>query len=283
MYGPRIITRSISARRAPDKYGNSWQYNPRSDHHSKVACWAILFDLLLCCEALRRHAEAAAVGFGINHEMRDFRTNRKKNLDLVICSPGAGAVESPATFAELAEKYGIQLSGEEARLLEHMPLLREAPVGGVMMALEAKAAMTEHSKARPRLHDELDSSHATVHGAVENAIAVGLVMVNAGGTFVSPERNKFGLRTRRPVVTNHTQPKAAQGILQKVLEIRRRERIQDVGFDALGAIIVNCPNDGSAVEIVDGQYPEVAAGQLLNYEGMIHRIGQLYASRFATG
>ena len=84
MYGPDILVRTLSQTSRADRYGNAWQYHSRSDHHSKVACWAILFDLLVKCPLLRRHVDDGLVGFGINHEMRDFVHDRKKNLDVVL-------------------------------------------------------------------------------------------------------------------------------------------------------------------------------------------------------
>ena len=49
MDGPGILARSMSTPRITDKFGNAWQYHSRSDQHSKVACWALLFDLLHQC------------------------------------------------------------------------------------------------------------------------------------------------------------------------------------------------------------------------------------------
>ena len=46
--------------------------------------------------------------------------------------------------------------------------------------------MTAHGKALPRLHDELNSSHLTIHGASDYAIAAAFALVNAAATFVSP-------------------------------------------------------------------------------------------------
>src|SRR5689334_14531733 len=86
MYGPGILVRTLSKLTRTDRYGNHWQYHSRSDHHSKVACWGIVFDLLKACPLLRRHVESGRVHFGINHEMRDFVNDRKKNLDLVLCT-----------------------------------------------------------------------------------------------------------------------------------------------------------------------------------------------------
>ena len=76
----------------------------------------------------------------------------------------------------------------------------------MLLALEAKACMTEHGKARPRLYDELSSSHLTVHGANDAAIAAAFVMVNAATSFISPDRNKWDLSRHDPVVNEHRQP-----------------------------------------------------------------------------
>jgi hypothetical protein len=46
MHGPEVLVRSLSAVTRADRYGNRWQYHSRSGHHSKIACWGIVFDLL---------------------------------------------------------------------------------------------------------------------------------------------------------------------------------------------------------------------------------------------
>lgn len=120
---------------------------------------------------LRRHAESGAVCFGINHEMRDFVHDRKKNLDLVLCTP-AGATTTE-TLASMGRSYQIELTDEERGAFDALPQLVRAPVGSVIMALEAKACMTAHQRALPRLYDELNSAHLTVHGASDQAVAVG--------------------------------------------------------------------------------------------------------------
>src|ERR1700760_3508847 len=88
MDGPDILVRSMTAARIPDRFGNQWQYHSRSDHHSKVVCWAAMFDLLNTSALLRAHVTDGKVIFGVNHTMRDFKTRRKKDLDLVIARPG---------------------------------------------------------------------------------------------------------------------------------------------------------------------------------------------------
>ncbi len=79
MRGLEIIARSMSLATSgspggrPYQHGNAWQYHPCSDRHSKIACWALMFDLLCESEPLRAHIAAGKVAIGINHEMRDAR------------------------------------------------------------------------------------------------------------------------------------------------------------------------------------------------------------------
>jgi hypothetical protein len=90
----------------------------------------------------------------------------------------------------MVEQYEIDLEPAERTELEALPVLRRAPVGSVLTALEAKACMTAHQRALPRLYDELNSSHLTVHGATDHAIAAGFAMVNLASRYLSPDRNR---------------------------------------------------------------------------------------------
>lgn len=275
MHGPAILARTLTV---PTRKGQGlWQYHPRSDHHSKVACWGILFDLLQHSKLLREHVASGRLVFGINHEMRDFRTGRKKDLDLVLARPGTGTTKKPLTFRALVEKWSILLDPEERRILENLPDARQHSVGAVHLALEAKACMTEHQKARPRLYDELNSSHDAVHGSAEMAIAAGFVMINIAEQFVSPERNKFDGLVR---VTKHKQPRVTESVIEKVLEIPRRATTSAQGFDALAIVVIDCTNDSlTPVRIIEAP-PAPEAGSTVHYDSMIARVVQLYESRF---
>ncbi len=154
MVGREIIARSMSIPTVPKRGKLKWQYHPRSDQHSKVVCWAILLDLLAESEELRNDARAGRSAFGINHTMRDFTNDRKKKLDLVVCRPKPGGPKKRTTFRSLVKKYLIELTDSEMKLLNGLPDLEVRPVGTVLIALEAKAAMTEFGKARPRLYSE---------------------------------------------------------------------------------------------------------------------------------
>lgn len=281
LLGPAIIARALSQRNMKDAYGNRWQYHSRSDHHSKVACWCLLLDVLSGCPSLQRSVTAGRVGFGINHEMRDFRNDRRKNLDLVLCTPADGARPGPS-FASLSTHYRIPLTAEEKRALDALPPLHRVPVGGVQLAVEAKAAMTEHVKALPRLYDELNSSHLAIHGSADHAIAAGLVLINVSATFVSPDRNRHRIGRRKATVTRHDPHKAAARTVGKLREIPRRTQPNVDGFDAMGVLLVELCNDGSPVRLWL-EPPAPGPLDILNYGQMVSRVTSLYAARFAAG
>jgi hypothetical protein len=284
MDGPDIVAHTLSWPAIPDKFGNVWQYHPRSDRHSKVACWAVFFDLLQNSALLRRHVTDGKVVFGVNHEMSDFKTRRRKKLDLVVARPGTtptgGTAGRARTITELGGKIGVRLSPQQQANLAALPPAVEGPVGSVLIALEAKATMTEHGKARPRLYDELNSSHLTIHGAADQAIAVGFVMLNAASTFISPDRNKFDLSTQPPILNEHKQPAATEVVEAKVRELPRRTRPGEEGFDSLGIVVVHCRNDGTPITVVSGP-PAPTPNDLFHYDSMIRRAVQQYDFLYA--
>lgn len=276
MHGPEILVRTLSSSTRHDKSGNSWQYHSRSDHHSKVACWGVVFDLLANTPLLQRHVEAGVVRFGINHEMRDFVHDRKKNLDLVLCTQGGNLANE--TLASIASEYHIALTDTERATLEKLPPLCRAPVGSVLMALEAKACMTAHQRALPRLYDELNSSHLTVHGSSDQAIAVGFTMVNISDRYLSPDLNKKN-RATDPEWSKHRQPRDAQLAIDKIKQLPRRAKVGDVGYDALSIVVVDLPNDGTAVKLIENS-PAPQKGDIYHYDTMIARLSGIYATRF---
>ena len=241
----------------------------------------MLFDLLRESPALAGNVAQGKVGFGINHEMREFRTGRKKNLDLVLCTPGAVGTRKELTFVELAANFELNLSPAERKELAKLPPLRRVPVGTVHLALEAKACMTAHIKALPRLYDELNSSHAVIHGAADFTIAAGFAMVNISDTFISPDRNRRKIGRRAPEVTTHRQPADTIRTIDKLKEIPRRVTQNADGFDALGIVVVRMPNDGSPVGLVSAP-PAPAESEPWHYDQMVRRMASLYATKFGN-
>lgn len=291
MLGPDIIARAISQVRAYGPRSRLWQYHSRSDYHSKASCWAIMLDLLIACELLQQHVTDGKVGFGLNHEMRDFYNNKKKDLDLVICRPHASA--SPVyqysqalrrqikSFADLGAHLKLPLTSAESTVLAKLPTLPIVPVGMVHIALEAKAAMTEFSKAESRLFSELDSSISVINGHAQHAIAGALVMVNVANEFISPILNDGSYNTAPTRVTQHrNQPKPAQSVIETIKQLRRRSSDRERGFDAIGVIVVEMKNDGSACRIVTAP-PALPPSDSLHYDQMIARASAAYSQRFA--
>lgn len=286
MRGPDIIARSMSVATTGSpggkrfQHGNAWQYHPRSDRHSKIACWALMFDLVENCALLRSHVETGRVAVGINHAMRDFARNRAKNLDLVICTT-AGAAPKGGTFAQLVKPYTIVLSDDDRQALDRLPAMPLAAPATVLLALEAKACMTEFGKARPRLYDELNSSHLTIHGDTDGAIAAGFALVNAADSFVSPIRNPWPLAEHETLVSVHNQPKNLCSVAAKLAELPRRARAGEEGFDAFAISVIDCPNDGRPVRVERGAagryYPEI-----YDYGQTIGRLAHIYATRFSS-
>jgi hypothetical protein len=284
MDGPEILARTMTATRIPDQFGNLWQYHPRSDRHSKVACWAAFFDLLGTSALLRKHIAEGKVTFGVNHTMRDFKTRRKKDLDLVIARPGTEESNRAAydrTLKSLAFHYGVVLTEAQADRRDRLPNARSGPVGNVLIALEAKACMTKFASSRPRLYDELNSSHLTIHGASAQAVAAALVTINRSPVLVSPDRNRVNLEGRDPDIKSFNQPQGAASIVEKITEIPRRSGTNDEGFDSIGIVMLYCRNDGSDISVVNDP-PAPEPSDDFHYDQMIRRLGHIYDSRFQT-
>jgi hypothetical protein len=277
--GPEIIARTLSVVRPFGPSKQMLQYHSRSDHHSKLCCWAIAFDLLTTSSLLRQHVADGKVCIGVNHTMVDFKTSRKKDLDLVIAKPAADykVATHTVTLAEIGESIGVVLTPEEQAAFAALPPIERQPVGSVLVALEAKACATEHKKSESRMFDELNSSQATIHGAADQAVAVGLAVVNIADTFISPGRQGAG----QPLVVNkHNQPVATGSLIAKLRELPRRSAPGESGFDALGIMVIVLVNDGSPVTL-HTKPPAPQPGDQDTYAQMVMRAASLYDYRFS--
>jgi hypothetical protein len=220
------------------------------------------------------------VCIGVNHTMVDFKTSRKKDLDLVIARPAADQrpTKNVVTLLDIGESIGVQLTDNERAEFMALPSVERRMVGSVLVALEAKAAATAHNKAESRMFDELNSSQATIHGAADQAVAVGLAVVNISETFLSPGRQGTG---PTPVMNWHKQPVATESLIAKLRELPRRSGTGEMGFDALGIMIIALANDGSPVTIHTGP-PAPQPGEPDTYAAMVMRAASLYDYRFST-
>lgn len=280
MIGEQLLVDSLSTRTVTDSFDNRWQYHSRSDAHSKAICWGMLFDIISESPVVREQIRTGRIGFGINHEMVDGTNNRKKRLDLVLCVPRSSSSPSDvASFSELAAKWGLNLSDGVQRTLQSFPVLRRAEVGRVVLAVEAKACMTAHSKARPRLYDELASAHQCINGASSDAVAIGHVVVNASERFFSSDKNKRPRAFEEPVESMHRQPDDAQRTIEKLAELPIRSDAARSGYDGLAVTVIDFANDGTPARLVR-RAPAPPDGDARHYESVVHRVAGIYNSRF---
>lgn len=280
-----VATNSVlrSGVNKPFKHNRKWQYHPRSDRHSQTACWAIMFDLLQHCSLLQSHVISGKVGFGINHAVLNVATGKSKDLDLVIqrintAEPQRNRTSGPTNFAELGDAIGMELTNQERSILYSLPEVRllDSPNAPVLMALETKAAMTEHGKCRPRLFDEFNSSHSLVHGSSTTAISAGWAIINTSSKFVSPLRNPFPIGALPEDITVHKND-AAERLARALTRLPIATSINPIGFDALGFTMISCVNDGSPITKDTTSYVPRGAG----YSQFLSNLEQLYSTRFS--
>ena len=196
-----------------------------------------------------------------------------------MARPDGPVPDDAPTFKDLAEHDGVTLTDLERGVLDALPEIRVARVGAVLIALEAKACMTAHIKALPRLYDELNSSHLCVHGASRSALAIGYVLINSAPSFASSVTNNYSLLERALELNLHNQPHDTERVIRKISEIPRRSASSEVGFDGVGISIIDFRNDGGDVAIVSGA-PAPAHGDPFDYGGMIVRMANEYDTTF---
>jgi hypothetical protein len=273
MLGPQILARTISNAAARGKTTKAWQYHSRSDAHSKVACWTTLFDLVLGCDVLRNAAGKGQIGFRINHVMVG---PINKTLDLVLTRvPPNRKAATRGSFAGLVEQYGIVLTEQDRAVLASLPAIEQEridDVSEVVLALEAKACMTEHIKSLPRLHAEILATGYLAKRAAPRCILASYSLVNAATSFTTPSGSGK--------VNHHSQPNdAAQVVRMLSTAIPRVGEMGSFGFDAIGVTVLDCRNDGSPVTVID-KAPAPSNTDHVHYAWMISSLCSEYRARF---
>jgi hypothetical protein len=262
MRGPTILARSMSIATRRGKSPVAWQYHPRSDSHSKIACWTLLFDLLLECDVAREVAGRGRLGFRINHRLVG---SISKTLDLVltVVQPARTAAKRK-TFAELADALGVVLDDADKVALDSLPAIYEEladDVSEVAIVVEAKACMTDHVGALPRLHAEILATGYLAKLAAPHCISVLYSLVNSSPTFVSP--------AGKGAVNRHNQPADASRVAQMIgTAIPAASNNNQYGYDAVGMTFVDCRNDGSPVTVVQTS-PAPKRSDHTHYERML--------------
>lgn len=273
MVGPTILARAMTTATSRGIGAHSWQYHSRSDTHSKIACWTVLFDLLIECDVLKQHAVEERIAFGINHEMVG---PINKTLDLVVLAVQPNRTGAKrATFAEVGSKYGISLSDTEKAILGDLPVVHQDAsddISEVAIALEAKACMTAHLKSMPRLHAEILATGYLAKRAAPRCISVSYSLVNTADTFLSPGK---------AIANRHKQPEDARRVVQMLsTAIPLAREGNGYGYDVIGVTTIDCKNDGSPVTLSTSNPAAPTTGDHFHYERMIRSICAEYRARF---
>jgi hypothetical protein len=274
MRGPEILARTMSV---PSRRGGSkraWQYHSRSDSHSKLACWTLMFDLLLECDVIRQAAAAGRLGFGINRVMVG---PINKTLDLVLTViPPERAARSRRDFSSLATSLGVLLTAEDRLQLEALPALIEdhkADVSEIAIAVEAKACMTEHVKSLPRLHAEILATGYLAKRAAPRCITVSYSLVNCAPSFVSP--------SGAGKLNRHQPEDFARRVVNMISSaVPMVGDTLTYGYDVIGITAISCLNDGSPVKIIENSAVGPARSEHTHYERMVRGICSEYRARF---
>lgn len=273
--GPQILARTMSVARSKGKSKTEWQYHSRSDHHSKVACWCVVFDMLECCDIFHRDAAGGAISVAVNHLMTG---PINKTLDLVVCRPTPRKPGSRRkTFRDLASKFQIVLSEQEKERLDALPPVMvegKDDVSEVLVALEAKACMTKHTGSIPRLHAEILATGFLAKQAVRSCLTVSHTVINAAPYFITPSKgHKKNL---------HNQPTDVKSVIDMIVKgIPKASSFSHLGYDAVGITLLDCRNDGSPVELVDAA-PAPTTTDFFQYQRMLRTICSEYRSRFSS-
>ena len=229
------------------------QYDSRSDLHSKVACWCLLFDLLEHARngpggpyQLWQDVSDGRLGFRTNHKL--IGTTLSKKLDLVVCEV-APTAPLGRHFVDIASELDIRIEDASDKAL--FQSLRSAKfhevgpdhVGNARIVVEAKAAMSDLVGAMPRLYGEILASGFVARDAQDargtpKMVMASLNLVNTSLDFLASTNGKM----------RHNGPGDAQRLSKMLADafrvglVSKAHRGQGV-FDAVGITPVVCVND----------------------------------------
>jgi hypothetical protein len=250
---PERFAAWLQQHRHPDlRCGWDYNYHSRSDSHSEALCEMVIQDLLYESELMRDHAVQGKIAAALDRKFESPKTGKKKKLDLAVGRPSQAVQTATVPYGGIAV----------VRALDE-----------VFIATEAKAAMTEHIKAKPRIYDELSSSHEIVHDAKHSVIATGIAVVNFADSFVSPLRQNVGQPKH---ITRHPQPHYASQMVEHLRKLHMRPDDGPVGFDAFATIVISCANEPPSPVLLITDVPAPQPVDRDHYAWFLRRIIRRY-------
>ena len=225
-------------------------YHSRSDKHSKALAEAIVTDLMAHCPKISSFAQAGQLVFWHNHDLTFAHSTW--NTDLAIGTPPPGPL--PANARSVAG-------------------MTQAVPASTRIAVELKGVMTEHGKARKNRKRDLEAHHQHVHAYDANAIAAGVIVVNASSTFQSP---------LRPALTIHKKPPAEliRMVADELNSVTTASGAHPYGLDAKCLLAVTMDNVNLASTSYYVRPPAPVVGSPLHWDSFIQRICDLYGHRW---
>ena len=235
-------------------------YHPRSDAHSNAVCRAIVEDLVEHCQAFAERARSGEIVARLNHTVKV--NYQDWNIDLAVGPPP-----------------GSPLPPSDGSITFETPATIE-------LALEAKAIMTEHGKARRNRLRDLQAFHNYAHSYNEKTIAVGTVAVNVSRVFWSPTRSTDD-------ITEHVNiEKLGKSTVELFRGLPLRHTpAEGPGFEAVSLLVVDFDNlrknpalpygapPAADPKLVTGT-PAPGTGDPMHYGTMIQRICAAYEDRW---
>lgn len=222
-------------------------YHPRSNKHSNALAEAIVLDLVQYCPRIRDRAQSGDLVYDLNFTIR--AGTAEWNVDLVLGPPELGASPAPGVA-------GLQ---------------RRTP-STVQIAIEIKAVMTEHHKAIKNRKRDLEAHHEHVHNYNNQAVAGGVLVINASPRFQSPLRSDE---------TIHRVPRRlVEHCISELRAVSVRGGTKGYGLEARCAIVLSTDNiDHSAASYATAA-PAPPLGDPLHYDAFIRTVCDQFTRRF---
>jgi hypothetical protein len=209
-------------------------------------CEFVLRDLNANCPALRSLANRGAIVYQTNYTVNK-GTPSRWTIDLVL-GPREG------------ESH-----------LEGAYIARDDP-SEVWIAIDAKAIMTEHGKARRNRQRDLNSMAEILHRMNPTPITGAYVAINMSTEFRSPLRNTVTQHRNIERIVTETIP-----LMTEILE---DEETRHPGLDAIGVTVLDYSNaPRSQCRVVEAP-PAPGRDSPLHYDNFIARLCEKFTARY---
>lgn len=224
-------------------------YHPRSNKHGSAQCLFLLDDLLHESEALRQAAESGRVVY-----KEDFTVGAgalRWNVDLVLGPPE------------------FDVSPDET---DERPIV-EAEPDELWLAVDAKSIMTEHGKNRRNRQRDINSFADIMYHHYENAVAGGLLLINAADRFRSP------LRDEDDITEHDNIERLVRETVEIFREIDRANGEISSNVDAIGCVAVSHTNLEDESKLLSDS-PAPQQDDIVQYRQFIQILLDTFEPRF---